>query len=234
MVDHIAVGVEAVGVQLDDRNGDVGAVVGDSLVVGQKIVEDEALGQGAGAVLEPLDVMELDLVAENIDALLQRLDQIGLVLIVLREGGDGQVQNFLQGGGKNGEFLQSLTGEVELLGVELGGALRDVDGVIGDALVIAEGVQILGDVFVLVLAQLVGVELDQIGAQPVLIAVDQVLRLFDGLFLFFSSLKSLNSSREASRFSWASFAMVLTARRLCSTARAGCCRKRSSRRSRSS
>ena len=71
---EIFVGIKAVGLQLDHRHGDVGAVVGDTLVVCEKVVKNKAHGERAGAVLQTDDVMELHLVAQSVDRILQRLD----------------------------------------------------------------------------------------------------------------------------------------------------------------
>ena len=43
--------------QFDDRHGDVGAMVGNPLVVGQQIRKDEAQFDGAAPRLQPCDVM---------------------------------------------------------------------------------------------------------------------------------------------------------------------------------
>jgi len=67
---QVLVGVKAVGLQLDHGHGDVGAVIGHPLAVGQEIVEDEALAQGAGTILKTDDVVELQLVAQTVDDLL--------------------------------------------------------------------------------------------------------------------------------------------------------------------
>ena len=49
-------------------------MVGDTLVVGQKIVEDEALAERTQALLQAVDMVELQLVTEVVDQLLERLD----------------------------------------------------------------------------------------------------------------------------------------------------------------
>ena len=48
---EVLVGIKGVGLQLYDGHGDVGAVVGHALVVGQEVVEHKALVQGTGTGL---------------------------------------------------------------------------------------------------------------------------------------------------------------------------------------
>ena len=79
-------GVKGVGFQLDDGYGDVGAVVGDPFEVCHQVVKDEALGQSADAVLQPVDVVQLHLVAESVNQLLQRLNPGGRLQVVVDEG----------------------------------------------------------------------------------------------------------------------------------------------------
>lgn len=54
------------------------------------------------------------------------------------------------------------------------GGVADVQGVVGNALKVGDGVQILGHLLALPLGQLLAGDLHQIGAQPVLVAVDGV------------------------------------------------------------
>ena len=83
---EVLVGIEGVGLQLYDGHGDVGAVVGHALVVGQQVVEEEAVEQRTVALLEAVDMVELQLVAEIVDQLLQRLYAGGQGEIVADEG----------------------------------------------------------------------------------------------------------------------------------------------------
>ena len=82
---EILVGVEGVGLQLDDGHGDVGAVVGHALEVRQQVVENKAVRKLAFAPLKPVDMAQLHLVAQDVYALLQRLDPVGLVYVVVYE-----------------------------------------------------------------------------------------------------------------------------------------------------
>ena len=86
---QILMGVEGVGLQLDDGHGDVGAVVRHALVVGQQVVEHEPLVQRAAAGLQSVHVVGLHLVAQAVDDLLQRLHPGGSLGIVFHKGAHG-------------------------------------------------------------------------------------------------------------------------------------------------
>ena len=62
---------------VDDAAGDVGAVVGCALKVGQKIGEDKASLNAAMALLHAQDVARAHLLFERVDDLLERLDLLG-------------------------------------------------------------------------------------------------------------------------------------------------------------
>ena len=74
----IGVGVEATGLFLDDADGDVGAVVGNTLQVGQVIVEDEAHLDGALTALQALDMAGADFFDQTVDGLLQSFQRRAL------------------------------------------------------------------------------------------------------------------------------------------------------------
>ena len=94
---EILVRVEAARARLDERDGDVRAVVGHALVVRQQVVEHEAVLDRALAALQALDVRRLGGGDQAVDDLLQRLDVARHFEVVLAEGVDGQLQNFRQG-----------------------------------------------------------------------------------------------------------------------------------------
>ncbi len=174
---EILVGVEGVGLQLDDGHGDVGAVVGHALVVGQQVVEHEALAQGTRAGLETVHVVGLHLVAQTVDDLLQRLDPGGTLHIVVHKGGDGQGQHLPHGALHDLQLAPGLGGEHQILVVDLVGGLGDVHRVVGDTLEVGDGVEELADLLALGLGQGFAGDLHQVRAQLVLVAVDDGLRL---------------------------------------------------------
>ena len=89
---QIFVRAKAAGVRFDQRNGNVGTVVGHALVIGQQIGKDEAHLDGAGTRLQAFDVRGLCLGDQQVDDLLQRLDTARHLQIFLTEGVDRQVQ----------------------------------------------------------------------------------------------------------------------------------------------
>ena len=167
-------GVEGVGFQLDHGHGDVGAVVRHPLIVGQQVVEDKALVQGAHALLQAVHMVQLHLVAQAVHDLLQRLHPGGGLQVAGDEGPDGQVQDLGDGLLQGPKLPLGLRGEHHAFGVDLPGGVADVQGVVGNALKVGDGVQILGHLLALPLGQLLAGDLHQIGAQPVLVAVDGV------------------------------------------------------------
>ena len=131
---EIFVGIERVCLKLDHRNGDVGAVVGDTLVVGEKIVEHKALAERTYALLKSVNMMELHLVAQRVDELLQRLDSLGKLKVLHNKRADGVVQNFAQGVCQNGKLVPRVAGESDPLLEDLLCSLGDNELVVGDKL----------------------------------------------------------------------------------------------------
>ena len=97
----ISVGVQVVRLAFDDTDGDVGAVVGDALEVGQQVIENKAQLNGALSRLEPVDVAHLDLLNELVDGLLQRLHLPGGHGVVGGKAVEGQGHDVVQGGEEN-------------------------------------------------------------------------------------------------------------------------------------
>ena len=88
---EILVRVEAARARLDERDGDVRAVVRHTLVVRQQVVEHEAILDRALAALQALDVRRLGGGDQAVDDLLQRLNVARHFEVVLAEGIDGQL-----------------------------------------------------------------------------------------------------------------------------------------------
>ena len=72
--------------------------------------------------------------------------------------------------------MTGLRGELQILVVYLLGGLRNIQCVVGDTLKIGDGVQVFADLLALGLGQGLAGDLHQIGAQLVLVAVDNGLR----------------------------------------------------------
>ncbi len=176
-IGDVIVRVKLIFIELDHGDGDVGAVVGHALEIGQQVVEDEADLQRAGARLQALDVAELKLVAEHVNMLLQRLDLIGLLQILVDKGGKGEGKDLVHCAEQHIHLMLAVFREADLFVVLLLRDLTDVHGVVADTLEVAERVQILGDPFVLLGIEFRAVELHEVGTDLVLVAVDQFLIL---------------------------------------------------------
>ena len=185
---EVLVGIEGVGLQLYDGHGDVGAVVGHALVVGQEVVEHKALVQGTGTGLETVHMVGLHLIAQTVDDLLQRLHAGGLLDVVGHEGGNGDGQDLPQGRLHDLQLPQGGGGEHHVLVVYLLGRFRDVQGMVGDALEVGNGVEELADLLALGAGEGAAGDLHEIGAQLVLVAVDKGLRLADSMEALFGEI----------------------------------------------
>lgn len=78
---------------LDHAAADVGAVVGHTLKVGEKVGEDEAVLDGTLALLKSLDVIELDLITKIVYNLLESVDVAGSVEVVVKERLVGELED---------------------------------------------------------------------------------------------------------------------------------------------
>ena len=168
-------GVELVLGHLDHRHRDVGAVVGNALVAGEQVIQHEAVLDGAGAGLQAGDVPRLDLPHQTVHHLLQRLDLARRVAVGMLEGVHGAVHDVLHGGLQHAQIVQSLLAELDALVPNLLGGLDEVDGMVADAFKIVDGVQQRVDAAQVLMGQPLAGQLDQIGAQNVLVMIHRVL-----------------------------------------------------------
>ena len=165
--------------RVDDAPGNIGAVVGRALETGEKIGEDEAELNAAPALLQTPDVARAHRFLELIDDLLERLDLGGDGAVVFLEASEGQIENFADRPGEHRKFGDGARRECEILVAQLLGGFERVDGVVGDALKIADGFQKSGGLFAFRSTHLLGAELYEIGAENVLVMVAQLLILPD-------------------------------------------------------
>ena len=159
-VSGIAVDIVFVGVQLDERNADVGAVVGNTLAVGEEIVEYEAMFQCADAFTNTVDVIGLHRIAEIIGQLLQRLDAVCDCKVAVHEGSYGKAHNFRRSTAQKGDFGKTFRREGNAFVMDFFGTFRNVDRVVADAFKVRDGVQIFRDFLVLMLVHFTPHELD--------------------------------------------------------------------------
>ena len=163
------------GLFLDDGNGDVGAVVGDTLQVCQVVVEDEAHLDGALTALQAQDVAGADLLDETVDGFFQSFHTAGLIHIVGVVGGEGAVHDLVDGGADHLQLGLGGVGELELLLVELTGVVLEVHAVVADTLEVADGVENTGNHTDIVGGSALLGDMHQVTAQAVLIDVQLVL-----------------------------------------------------------
>ena len=165
--------------QDDHGDGDIGAVVGHTLAAGDDVVEDQTLVDGADLFLQAVNMVDLHGVAEVVDDLLQGLDLFRQGQVVFGEGIGREGRDPVDGGGHDLQLVAGVTGEGAELGVRLLGTDGDDQGLVGDQLKVGDGVQIFGDVLVLLERHLAAGQLDQVGAERVLIVVDDLFKLAD-------------------------------------------------------
>ena len=166
---------------VNDAPGDVGAVVGGALEIGQEIRPDEACLDAAIALLHPENVARAHLLLEQIDDLLERLDLRGDGDIAGGECPQRKRENFTEGICKRLKFALGAVGEGKLLIAQFLGGSEDVDGVVGDALEVADRLEQLRRLLALIFAQLLCAEPDQIGAEDILIVVARAFILLNAL-----------------------------------------------------
>ena len=136
---QIFVGVELVGVAEKLVNGDVAAVVGDTLQAGADIGQGEAQVDGALPVLQAYAVAALDLHIQAVHNLLQGLYHAGKLLVAGFEGLDGDAGNLVDctaediqlslGGRRKGDFPVC----------HIPGDFRDIQSVVAEAFQITDG-----------------------------------------------------------------------------------------------
>ena len=150
-------------------------MVGDALVIRQKIVQHKAVFDRADTGLQTRDVAGLDLAHQAVHDLLQRLDFAGGVGVALLERIHRAVDDVLHGGLQHGQVIQRFFAEFDVLVADLLRRFDNVHGVVGDALKVADGVQQRVDGAVILHGQMLGAQFDKVGAQHVLIVVNGVL-----------------------------------------------------------
>ena len=154
---------------------DVGTVVGNTLEVGKYVGKNEAVLDGALALLESDDVIELDLIAKIVNYLLERLDLGCGIKVVVDKGYVSELEYLLNRTAKYGKLSCRLVGECELLGSDLLAGLYDVDRVVGDTLIVTDDVKELGNLLGIALVGGICRNLDEVRADSVLEVVHLAL-----------------------------------------------------------
>ena len=186
---HIGVGVGAhlilwKGGTAYDLQRHIGTVVGDTLQIDQQLQELGPLFDRAGTGLQPLHVAVLQRRGQEIHHLLQgfHLDGQGAAAALI--AGCGLIQRLAYRSGELFQLLTSPGGEGDPSVMENGSALREINRVVADALVIGQGVKQLRDMAALLRCQGPAGEFDQIAVQQALQLVQRGLGLIEPLQLF--------------------------------------------------
>ena len=161
----------------------MGAVAGHTLKIVDAVVEDEAHLQGAHAALQPPDMAQLHPLQHGADDLLQGLHLPGQAGVLLLQRLLGQGDDLQHRAAGPGHVLQPVGGKGDALAVHLPGQLRQVHRMVGDALQVGEAVEVVGADQGFPLIEAAAVEMKQVIAQLVLIAVHRVFPAHDLLIL---------------------------------------------------
>ena len=171
--------IEIVLRRVDNAPGDVGAVVGRALKTGEKIGENKTKLNAASALLQAPDVARAHRLLEHVDNLLERLHLGGNRAVVVLKAPEGKIEYFTDRSGEHRKLGDGVRRKRKVLVAQLLGGFERVDGVVRDALKIADGFQKRGSLLAFRGAHLLGAELYEIGAENILIMVAQLLVLPD-------------------------------------------------------
>ena len=167
--------VQVVRLAFDDADGDIGAVVGDALEVGQQVVQDKAQLDGALPGLQPADMAHPDLLDQLVNGLLQRLHLFRSHGVIGGERGERQIHDIVQRGQQDPQLLAGGVGKTEAFLVQLQSGFLEVQSVVADALEVADGMEQTGDGADVAHGHAVLGDLHQIVAQTVLVDIQLVL-----------------------------------------------------------
>ena len=172
-------GVEAVLRHLDLGHGDVAAMVADALVVGEQVFKHKAVFDGAAARLQTGHMPRLDGTHQLIHNGLHGFDFPSKVQVVFAEGVGGAAQHILHRTFQHLQLLAGVLGKFNILGVDFLGRAQQIHGVIADALEIADGVEQGVHALAVGVAQLPAGQLDEVGAEGILVLVHLLLLIPD-------------------------------------------------------
>lgn len=176
---QVLVRVKSASLHLDDRHGDVAAVVGDTLVVVEDVGEDEAHLDRAAAALQARDVVCLDRAGELVDDLLERFHAEGVLEVVLGVALGGHREDLVDGVREHAKFLGRLSGEAQTLLADLLGSLVEVDRVVAQALEVADGVEHFRDDAAVVIGDGHGGKVHEVAAELVLVHIEFIFHAKD-------------------------------------------------------
>ena len=121
--------------------------------------------------------MDAHFLLQIVNDLFQRLHPVGFFQIVVPERPEGHVHDLLHSPQQNVQLMAGGVGQRQILAFQFFGGLYQIQGVVSDALKIAEGFEQHGGLAAVVFADLQGAELNKIGAKDILIMVGFALPL---------------------------------------------------------
>ena len=121
-----------------NASANVGAMVGNTLEVGENIRKDEPVFNCTLTLLKSDDVSHLDLVTQIVNHLLKRIDLCGNVKVVLRLGAVGQLKYIVDRSAENAKLLDRLVREGDLFISQLLAGLNNIDRVVGYTLIVTD------------------------------------------------------------------------------------------------
>jgi len=160
---------------------DVGAVVTDTLNVGQVVVEYKAQLNGAFAALQTCDVAALGLINQLVDNVLDRLNLLCNLQIGVCVGADGDLHNLADSQIDDIQIALCVGGEYDALVVHFLSDLNNVLCMVAYALQVAYGVQALGYQLAVAGAESLAGNLNKEGTDNIFILVQQIFLSQDGL-----------------------------------------------------
>ena len=157
--------------QIHDADGDIGAVVGHALQIGQQIRPDEAGVDGAIPLLQTLDVRRTQGVLQIVDDLFQGRDGHDGIDVTGGEGAECQLQDLPHGGYQRPHFILSGSGEGDLFFTQFFDGFQNVDAVVGNTLEITDRLEQHSRLGTVRVTDRQRAELDQIRTEDILVVI---------------------------------------------------------------
>ena len=143
-VDILMVAVHNRGIELRDGvDAEVGALVGDTLSVDENIEEHESRVDRTLPVAQTADVVGAERCHHIVHDLLHRLDAAGGLRVHGGEAAVGIVHDLAQSLAEHLQLLLRGLGKFNALAAQLLGVLREVHGIVADALKLGEALDVV-------------------------------------------------------------------------------------------
>ena len=179
-VDILVVAVHDRWIELRDGvDAEVGALVGDTLSVDENIEEHESRVDRTLPVAQTADVVGAERCHHIVHDLLHRLDAAGGLRVHGGEAAVGIVHDLAQSLAEHLQLLLRGLGKFDALAAQLLGILREIHGIVADALKLGEALDVVVQQVIAVPRRDMAGELDEIIVHAVGQSVDVVLVAVD-------------------------------------------------------